>query len=104
MFAPFRKGKLSKESYFANIGENILSEPDCQLEVDSAKNDDFLVLSRYVEAYAPTAETDQESSPVEEIKSNSAHARNSAPVMSPLHNPSDQQDFTEIPFSSPEVK
>ena len=106
MFAPFRKGKPSKgkESYFVDIGdETILSEPDCQLEVDSAKNDDFLVLSRYVEIYAPATVTDQEFSsgakPAEEITSSTVVYKTDR-----LHTGSqDQQDLAEISFLVPEV-
>ena len=108
MFAPFRKGKQSKgkESYFANIGENILSaEPDCQLDVDSAKNDDFLVLSRYVEVYAPAAADEESPYGVKPIDGTASSTRGyKTAVMSPLHSGSqDQQDHTEKSISSPEV-
>lgn len=109
MFAPFRKGKHSKgkESYFDNIGdENIIlsAEPDCQLEVDSAKNDDFLVLSRYVEVYAPAADEESSSGvkPTDKIASSTRGYKTA--IMSPLHSGSqDQQDHTEKSFSAPEV-
>jgi hypothetical protein len=111
MFAPFRKGKHSKgkESYFDNIGdENIIlsAEPDCQLEVDSAKNDDFLVLSRYVEVYAPAAVADEESysgfKPTDETASSTRDYKTA--VMHPLHSSGrqDQQDHT-VSFLASEV-